>query len=100
MSCSGLLLVAVTLLGLGLGLIVWHTTGTIPALVTLTAVIPSVLTGLPAPWSYEIGRYMFFDAATQLVKLHPDPHLFGPMGSTLVVLGYAAAALLTAAHGE
>jgi hypothetical protein len=31
------------------------------------------------------------------VKLHPDPHLFDPMGSTLVVLGYAAAALLTAA---
>src|SRR5450755_4145916 len=43
--------------------------------VEVTVVIPSILTALPDrdPWGYEIGRYAFIGAATQLVKTKPLP---------------------------
>lgn len=97
MWCSGLVVTAVTILGLCLGAIIRNAAGAITALAALTVVIPSILTALPDPWGYEIGRYTFIGAATQLVKTNPPPHYLNPAQSGLVILGYIAAALLLAA---
>jgi hypothetical protein len=52
---------------------------------------------MPAPWSDRIGRFTLLYAARQAAALHPNPGLFSPGLSLLVLLVWPTAALLAAA---
>jgi hypothetical protein len=95
--CSGLVLAAIALLGLGLGAIIRHTAGALTALAAITFVIPGILTGLPAPWNHQIGRFTVIAAATQLLASKQKHEFLTTTPSVLVILAYPAITLLTAA---
>jgi ABC-2 type transport system permease protein len=93
---EGLLLCVCALLGVALGAIIRHTAGGIAATLGLI-LVPGILGVLPAPWGPRIGRFTLIDAARQVTALHPQPDLFAPAASLLVLLAWPAAALPAAA---
>jgi hypothetical protein len=72
---------------------------TVGAVLALPAVLylPLITAILPSPWNQRIGRFTLFDAARQVVALHPATELFSPALSMLVLIAWPAAALLAAA---
>jgi len=93
---TGVLLCVCALIGVAIGAIVRHTAGGIAAAIGVI-VVPAVLALLPAPWNGRIGRFTLLDAARQVTALHPQPDLFTPAASLLVLLAWPAAALAAAA---
>jgi ABC-2 type transport system permease protein len=93
---DGLLLCVCTLLGVALGAIIRHTAGGVAAAIGVI-VLPGITALLPAPWNGRIGRFTLVEAAHQVTALHPQPDLFAPALSLLVLLAWPAAALLAAA---
>jgi len=93
---TGVLLCVCALIGVAIGAIVRHTAGGIAAAIGVI-VLPAILALLPAPWNDRIGRFTLLDAARQVTALHPQPDLFNPAGSLLVLLAWPAAALAAAA---
>jgi len=93
---TGVLLCVFALIGVAIGAIVRHTAGGIAAAIGVI-VVPAVLALLPAPWNGRIGRFTLLDAARQVTALHPQPDLFTPAASLLVLLAWPAAALAAAA---
>jgi ABC-2 type transport system permease protein len=93
---GGVVLCACALTGLGAGAIIRHTPGAITA--TLAAIYgpAGVCLVLPAPWKGDIGRFTMPFAASQILALHPQPGLFSPAVSMLVLAAWPAAALLAA----
>jgi hypothetical protein len=84
------------LIGVAIGAIVRHTAGGIAAAIGVI-VLPAIVALLRPPWSDRIGRFTLLDAARQVAALHPQPDLFAPAGSLLVLLAWPAAALAAAA---
>ena len=93
---EGLLLCVCTLLGAALGAIIRHTAGGIAAAIGVI-ILPGILALLPAPWNGRLGRFTLLEAAHQVTALHPQPNLFAPGLSLLVLLAWPAVALLPAA---
>ena len=94
---AGLVLAACVILGVGVGAVVRHTAGAIAAAVTVIYLLAVLCLVLPAPWNARLGRFTLPFAAYQLVTSHPQPGLLPPGLSLLVLIGWPAAALLTAA---
>jgi ABC-2 type transport system permease protein len=94
---AGLLLPVCALVGLGLGAIIRHTAGGIAAAAGVIYLLGVLCLFLPPPWHDRIGRFTLAFAAYQVVALHPQPGLFSPAVSLLVLLAWPAAALLAAA---
>lgn len=90
-ACCYLLIV--TLLGFGLGAIIRNTAGAITALISLTLLVPQLVSALPAPWSATIGEYLPYSAARSATSTHPVPATLPPTLSILVCAAYAACAL-------
>ena len=93
---AGALLCVCALIGVALGAIVRHTAGGIAAAIGVI-VLPAIVALLRPPWSDRIGRFTLLDAARQVTALHPQPDLFTPAGSVLVLLAWPAVALAAAA---
>jgi ABC-2 type transport system permease protein len=93
---TGILLSVCALIGVAIGAIVRHTAGGIAAAIGVI-VLPAIAALLRPPWSDRIGRFTLLDAARQVTALHPQPGLFTPAGSLLVLLAWPAAALAAAA---
>jgi ABC-2 type transport system permease protein len=93
---TGILLSVCALIGVAIGAIVRHTAGGIAAAIGVI-VLPAIAALLRPPWSDRIGRFTLLDAARQVAALHPQPGLFAPAGSLLVLLAWPAAALAAAA---
>jgi ABC-type transport system involved in multi-copper enzyme maturation permease subunit len=93
---AGFCLFVVAMLGLGLGVIIRYTVGAVLALPAVLY-LPLITAILPSPWNQRIGRFTLFDAAHQVVALHPATDLFSPALSMLVLIAWPAAALLAAA---
>jgi ABC-2 type transport system permease protein len=93
---GGVVLCVCALTGLGLGAIIRHTPGAIAA--TLAAIYgpAGVCLVLPAPWKDDIGRFTMPFATSQILAMHPQPGLFAPAVSMLVLVAWPAAALLAA----
>jgi uncharacterized membrane protein len=92
---TGVLLCVCALIGVALGAIIRHTAGGIAAALGVIA-LPAIVSVLPPPWNDRIGRFDLLDAARQVTALHPQPNLFGPALSLLVLLAWPAATLAAA----
>jgi hypothetical protein len=94
---AGFLLPACVIVSLALGAIVRHTAGAVAAAVGVIYLLALLCLFLPSPWNDRIGRFTLALAAYQLVALHPQPDLFAPGWSLLVLIAWPVAAILTAA---
>jgi ABC-2 type transport system permease protein len=94
---AGFVLAACAVVGVGIGAAIRHTAGAIAAAVTVIYLLAVLCLVLPSPWKLRLGRFTLPFAAYQLVTVHPQPGLLSPGPSTLVLLGWPAAALLAAA---
>jgi ABC-2 type transport system permease protein len=94
---AGFVLAACAVTGVGLGAVCRHTAGGIAAAVTVIYLLAVLCLVLPSPWHVRLGRFTLPFAAYQLVTVHPQPGLLSPGLSLLVLIGWPAAALLTAA---
>jgi hypothetical protein len=94
---AGFYLAVMAWVGLGLGAVIRHTAGAITAMVGVVFLLPTIIHALPAPWDTRIGRFTLDGAAQQMIAQHPHPGYFSAGPSLLIVVGYAAAALATAA---
>ncbi len=86
----------VALIGLGAGTLLRHTAGALAASVGSLFLAPPLVRVLPDPWGYRTGGLLPPGAAQQASALHPDPHLLGRGPALLVLLAWAAVALLGA----
>jgi hypothetical protein len=94
---AGVALAACALTGLAFGAMLRHPAGAIAASVAVIYAVAAACQFLPPPWRDRIGRFTLPLAATQVVTQHPQPGLFAPAWSMLVLLAWPAAALLAAA---
>jgi ABC-2 type transport system permease protein len=94
---AGLLMPACVLAGLGLGAIIRHTAGGIAAAVGVIYFLAAVCLLLPSPWRDDVGRFTMAFTAYQVTALHPQPGLFSPAISLLILIAWPAAILLAAA---
>jgi hypothetical protein len=94
---GGLYLVVLGVLGLGLGVIIRSSAGTIATLFGLMFV-PSILVDLlPGSWQASIGPYLPMDAGNQIfIAVHRDPNSLGPWTGFAVFALYGLVALVTA----
>ena len=94
---AGFYLAVMAWVGLGLGALIRHTAGAITTMSAVVFLLPQIIHALPAPWNAQAGRYTLNLAAQQMIAQHPQQGYFGAGPSALIVAGYAAAALTTAA---
>jgi ABC-2 type transport system permease protein len=92
---AGFCVLAVAMLGLGLGATIRNTVGGVVALPALIY-LPLVLLSLPHPWNAGIGKFTLLVAAYQLVSEHPHSELLSRPLSFAVVVAWPAAALIVA----
>jgi ABC-2 type transport system permease protein len=93
---GGFLLCACALTALGVGAIIRHTPGAIAATLVAIYGLGALCLALPSPWKDDLGRFTMPFAAAQVLATHPQPGLFSPAPSMLVLIAWPAAALLAA----
>lgn len=86
----------IALIGLALGTLIRHTAGAVSALFALVFLLPGVISSLPQPWDFRIGKWLPNDLAAQLVSYHAAPD-FASRPTSLVILIAYPVVLLTAA---
>lgn len=94
---AGLYLVAVGLLGVGLGWLVRHTAGAIATLVGLLLILPILVHFLPDPWPDRISKWLPGEAGQALWSVRPDPNTLAPWTGFGVLMAYVAVAMVAAA---
>jgi hypothetical protein len=94
---GGFVLCACALTALSLGAIIRHTPGAIAATLVAIYGLAALCLALPSPWKDDFGRFTMPFAAAQVLATHPQPGLFSPSLSMLVLIGWPAAALPAAA---
>jgi hypothetical protein len=87
-------LVAIALLGFGLGAMIRHSAGGITSLLGLVLVMPLISGALPAPWNVRVERLL--PNVTEIVARHATDGMFSPGSALLVCAVWAAAALVGA----
>jgi ABC-2 type transport system permease protein len=93
---SGLSVMVIGLVGLGLGAVIRSTAGTIIVVGTLLFVLPAMTMLLPAPWDGRISAMMLPGLAVQLAGEQSDAVL-PPYGALVVMALYVTAALAAGA---
>lgn len=93
---GGFVLCACALTALGIGAIIRHTAGAITAALVIMYLVAGLCLVLPAPWQDDVGRFTMAFAASQVIALHPQPALFSPAASMLVLIAWPACSLLVA----
>lgn len=96
-SAMGLYLAVVALIGLALGALLRHTAGAIAALFALVFLLPGIISSLPSPWDYRIGKWLPDNLAGQLISTSPDPNFLSQTTSLVVLLAYPVVFLTAAA---
>lgn len=89
-------LALVGVIGLGVGFIVRSTAGGVASLVGILLVAPGILEALGSSWSSTTAHYLPLEAGQAMFSNTPGQTL-SPLGGTLVVLTWAAAAAIGAA---
>jgi ABC-2 type transport system permease protein len=86
----------IAMMGIGLGMIIRHTAGTICALVGLVFVIPLLAIALPEHLRHEIDRFvpmLIAENSITAVKFPPGLASLSPLTGFAVLVGYAAVLL-------
>jgi ABC-2 type transport system permease protein len=91
---GALYLAAVGLLGVGLGVILRRTAGTVAALVGLLVLAPLVGGFLPLSFQESAGKYFPAQAGMAVFGVVPDPTALEPWPGYGVLLAYVAGALV------
>jgi ABC-type transport system involved in multi-copper enzyme maturation permease subunit len=94
---AALYLVAIGLLGVGLGWLLRHTAGAIATLFGVLLILPILIHFLPDPWPDRLGKWLPGAAGQALWTVRPDANSLGPWTGFLVLLGYVVVILLAAA---
>lgn len=94
---GGLYLVAVGVLGMGLGWALRHTAGAIATLFGLLFMLSLIVRFLPDPWPSRISTWLPLEAGSAVWTVHPGGHSLAPWAGFGVLMGYAAAALVVGA---
>ena len=94
---AGLYLVAIGLLGVGLGWLIRHTAGAIAVLVGLLLILEILVHLLPNPWPDRIAPYLPGEAGQALWTIKPDAHTLAPWTGFGVLMLYVAVSLVMAA---
>lgn len=91
-ASSGLSVALAALVGLGLGLVIRSTAGTLVTLGGLLFVIPPFAYFLPAPWDDRVAAVMLPNLAPQLAG-NADVGVLSPIGALAVMVAYVGVAL-------
>lgn len=86
----------IALMGIGLGMIIRHTAGTICALVGVVFVLPLLALSLPEHIRHEIDKFLpmlIAEDSITAVKFPPGLDVLDPWAGLAVLVGYAAALL-------
>ena len=94
---AALFLVAVALLGLGLGTLLRHTAGAISTVFGLMLVLPLLARFLPEDWQSALNKWLPLNAGMTIMQTQPEPNAFGPWTGLAVLYGYAVVALAAGA---
>jgi ABC-type transport system involved in multi-copper enzyme maturation permease subunit len=94
---GALYIIAVGLLGLGLGTILRSTAAAVSTVVGLLFVLPIVSGFLPESWRESWVKYLPGNAGGGIFSSRPDPTALGPWQSLAVFAGYALLALVIGA---
>ncbi|WP_245617044.1 ABC transporter permease [Amycolatopsis taiwanensis] len=92
---SGLVLMVIALVGLGVGAIIRSVAGMLVTMAGLLFVLPVVVNFLPSPWGERVSAVMLPSLGAQLSGTASHP-LLSPAGAAAVLVGYLVAALGTA----
>ncbi|MEO5876382.1 MAG: hypothetical protein ABIS86_12165 [Streptosporangiaceae bacterium] len=90
-------LILIGAIAVALGAILRRTAGAVTLLFATLLVLPGLLMLLPSPWDLTISKYMPSSAGTAMAAVVHFPTLLSPTVGLLVLCGYTAATLLTAA---
>jgi len=93
---TGLFLVAVGLLALGIAVLVRHTAGAISAYAGVILVLPIIVSALPGSLEYQIERLLPLEIGSAMIN-NPAPDAFGPWTGFLILCGYTALILAVGA---
>jgi ABC-2 type transport system permease protein len=94
---AALYMVAIGLLGVGLGWLLRHTAGAIATLVVVLLIVPIIIQFLPHPWPNDIGRWLPGGAGQAILTVRPDANLLGPWAGFGMLMLYVVAVLAAAA---
>jgi ABC-type transport system involved in multi-copper enzyme maturation permease subunit len=87
---AGVFLTLLAILGFGLGLILRKTAAAIVVFVVVLLVVPIILAVIPSDIGTPILRYMPSQLGSGMMSINHDPTTFYPLGSTLLMVAYAA----------
>jgi hypothetical protein len=91
---GGLYLAVSALLAFGLGALLRHTAGAITASVGILFVAFILVLFLPGAWRNDIGKWIPFQAGSQIISTQPQSDMLSPWGGFAVFAAYAAAAVI------
>jgi ABC-type transport system involved in multi-copper enzyme maturation permease subunit len=94
---AGVYLTAIGLIGLALGTLLRRTAAAIAALVGIVLVLPTLTHALPSPWGTDVTKYLPSQAGQAIFSVRHTSDLLHPWAGAAVLVGYVAAALITAA---
>jgi ABC-type transport system involved in multi-copper enzyme maturation permease subunit len=94
---AALFLVAVSLIGLAVGVLIRNAAGALTAVVVLLFLAPSFLHGT-SRWVIDIANALPANAIRRLASLHPWPHAPSVTESVIVIAIYPVVALAVAAY--
>jgi ABC-2 type transport system permease protein len=90
-------LVAATLLGLGLAVLLRNAAGALSIIVVLLFLAPTLIHGTSG-WVVDVTNALPANAIRRLVSLHPWPHAPSTTEAVLVIIAYPVLALAAAAY--
>ena len=91
---GALYLVAVGLLGVGLGFVMRHTAAAISTVFGLLFVLPIVANFLPQSWQDHVVKYLPGQAGQAVFATTPQPHTMAPWTGLTLFFGYALLSLV------
>lgn len=95
---AGLYLGLVGVIGTALGALLRSVAGGISVLVAALMLVPGLVLLLPSSWQGDISPYLPSNAGESMFALTHDSTTLSPLAGLLVLLGWTALALASAAH--
>ncbi|WP_406290144.1 ABC transporter permease [Embleya sp. NBC_00896] len=89
----GLYLAAIGLLGVALGTLLRATAGALAVLVSVTLLVPTLVTALPGSWETNVQKWWPTNAGSRIMAVRRDPDLLGPWAGYAMLCAFVAVIL-------